>query len=160
MTETLPATSERRPWPPRFSDFSVGDSFKTYAKTVSEAHLDTFVGLAGIKFPVFNDDTFAAKETPFGGRIVPGFLTASLSAGMLETVLGPDVLAGLGLDGFRFHLPVRPGDTIHSVVTVENTRVTSDPSRGIVSLALAIINQRDETVLDYRATVMMLNRTE
>ena len=160
MNAKTPSTIERRPWPPRFADFRPGDTFETYARTVTEADLSTFVGLAGIKFPVFIDEIFARDQTPFGGRIVPGFLTASISAGMLEKVLGPDVIAGLELDAFHFPAPVRPGDTIRAEVTVDSVRETSDGTRGIVSLALEIINQRDETVLDYRATVMMLNRRD
>ncbi len=160
MNDVSSNPPKRRQWPPRFADFRAGDTFETYGRTVTEADLSTFVGLAGIKFPVFIDETFARDQTPFGGRIVPGLLTASISAGMLEKVLGPDVIAGLELDAFHFPAPVRPGDTIRAEVTVEGARETSDGTRGIIELGLNVINQRGETVLDYRATVMMLNRHE
>lgn len=160
MNEPSPEPRKRRHWPPRFSDFQPRETFETYARTVTEADLQTFLGLSGIKFPVFLDENFARDQTPFGGRIVPGFLTASITAGMMENVLGPDVLAGLGLDAFRFHAPVRPGDTIRSEITVNDTRETSDGERGIVSLDVKVINQKSETVLDYRATVLMLNRRD
>lgn len=160
MTDPVQGAPKRRPWPPRFSDFRPGDAFKTYARTVTESDLATFVGLAGLRLPLFIDETFARDQTPHGGRIVPGFLTASLSAGMMESVLGPDVIAGLGLDAFRFHTPVRPGDTLHAAITIDSTRETADAKRGILSLSLQIVNQRSETVLDYRATVMMLNRRD
>ena len=134
--------------------------FKTYARTVTESDLATFVGLAGLRLPLFIDEIFARDQTPHGGRIVPGFLTASLSAGMMESVLGPDVIAGLSLDAFRFHVPVRPGDTLHAGITIDSVRETADAKHGILSLSLQIVNQRSETVLDYRATVMMLNRRD
>lgn len=140
---------------PRFDDFEVGQVYESYARTVTESDLVTFTGLANLRLPLFVDEEHARAETPYGGRIAPGFLTASLSAGMMESVLGPDVVAGLALDAFRFHAPVRPGDTLRAEISIEAKRETSDGGRGILELAIRLRNQRGETPLDYRSTVMM-----
>ncbi len=151
-------TDKRRRWPPRFDDFKKGDQFESYRRTVTESDLITFTGLAGLKLPVFLDEDFARDESPYGRRIVPGFLTAALSAGMMESVLGPDLVAGLGMDAFQFHSPVRPGDTIRARFTVNQARPTRDRSRGVLTLHIEVLNQDTQCVLEYMATVMMLAR--
>ncbi len=143
---------------PRFEDFEPGAVFESYRRTVTETDVVLFTGWAGLRLPVFVDDDWARREGPFGGRIAPGFLTASLSAGMMESILGPDILAGLGMDELRFAVPVRPGDTLRVRLTVLERRDTADPARGIVTVRMQVMNQRDECPLAYRATVMMRRR--
>ena len=149
MTAPIPAQPSRR-----FDEFSVGQVFSTYRRTVTEADLVSFVQFASLRLPLFIDDEHA-RASPHGGRIVPGFLTASVSAGMLESVLGENTLAGLGMDEFRFRMPVRPGDTLACLVSVVEKKATRDPTRGVLSVAVKVTNQRDESVLEYRATVLM-----
>jgi acyl dehydratase len=149
MTTPIPAQPARR-----FGDFAVGQVYSTYRRTVTEADLIAFVQFAGLRLPLFIDEE-QARASPHGGRIVPGFLTASVSAGMLESVLGENTLAGLGLDAFRFKMPVRPGDTLGCLIRVEETKATRDPTRGVLTVSVRVANQHDETVLEYRATVLM-----
>ncbi|MFM1987154.1 MAG: hypothetical protein RJA99_111 [Pseudomonadota bacterium] len=158
MTETaapVPAPAPRRVPALHYADFEPGAVFESHARTVTEADLVSFTGLAGIRLPIFVDDEHARHVGPHGGRIVPGFLTASLSGGMLESILGPDVLAGLAMDGFRFTVPVRPGDTLRARVTVLERRETRDPGRGVVSVQVEVGNQRGQTALTYRTSVLM-----
>ncbi len=158
MTESaapVPPPAPRRVPALGYADFEPGAVFESYARTVTEADLVAFTGLAGIRLPIFVDDEHARHVGPHGGRIVPGFLTASLSGGMLESILGPDVLAGLGMDGFRFAVPVRPGDTLRARVTVLERRETRDAGRGVVSVRVEVGNQRGECPLAYGATVLM-----
>lgn len=143
---------------PRFDDFEVGAAYRSYARTVTEADLVTFTSFAGLRLPVFVDDEYARTQSPHGGRIAPGFLTASLTAGMIESVLGPDVLAGLSLDNFQFHAPVRPGDTLRAEIAVDEKRETSSGDRGILKLAIRVLNQKGEIPLEYSSTVLMDRR--
>ena len=149
MTTPTPAHLARR-----FGDFTLGQVFSTYRRTVTETDLVNFVQFANLRLPLFIDDEHA-RASAHGGRIVPGFLTASVSAGMLESVLGENTLAGLGMDAFRFRMPVRPGDTLGCLVSVEEIKLTRDASRGVLTVAVKVTNQRDESVLEYRATVLM-----
>lgn len=144
---------------PRFDDFEHGAVYRTYGRTVTETDLVSFTSFAGLRLPIFVDDEFARTQSPHGGRIAPGFLTASLTAGMIESILGPDLLAGLSLDDFRFHTPVRPGDTLHAEITVEEARATSAGDRGILKLGIRVLNQKEEVPLEYRSTVLMDRRT-
>lgn len=143
---------------PRFDDFRAGDRFETGPRTVTDDDIDTFTRLAGLSLPIFRDEAYARAHTPYGGRIAPGFLTAALSAGMMESVLGPDVLGGLAMDGFRFSSPVRAGDQLHAEIEVLEARATSDGKRGVVTLAIRMRNQRGETPLAYQASLLMRRR--
>ncbi len=140
-----------------YDDFEPGTVFESYRRSVTESDIVGFTGFAGLKLPIFVDDEFA-RSGPYGSRIAPGFLTASISAGMLESVLGPDTLGGLGMDEFRFSAPVRPGDTLQARVTVLERKPTREPARGIVSVSIEVLNQRGECPLRYRTTVLMQRR--
>lgn len=136
-------------------DFTVGETVDTHARTVTEADIVNFTGMAGISLPVFIDDEFCRKHTPYGGRISPGLMTAAFAVGMMEGVLGGNVIAALALDEFRFTAPVKPGDTIHARVKVLGKRDTSDGKRGVLNIGVAVINQRDEQVLGFQGTFLM-----
>ncbi len=138
-----------------FAAFTVGERFTTYGRTVTEADIVQFTGQAGLKLPVFIDDEWCRRNTNYGGRISPGLMTAAFAVGMMEDVLGGNALAALALDEFRFHVPVRPGDTIHATVEVTAKRDTSDGARGILSLAVRVYNQRDEHAMGFSGTFLM-----
>jgi len=140
---------------PGFDDFQVGEVHVSYGRTVTETHLVNFTALAGLQLPLFIDRDHASKQTAFGGPIAPGFLTASLSAGMLESILGPRTLAGLGMDGLRFRAPVRIGDTLHAEVTVQAKKPSKDPGRGVLELKIQVINQHAQVAMEYQAAVLM-----
>jgi acyl dehydratase len=150
MTTPQPAQPSRS-----FDDFQVGQVFQTYRRTLTEADLVNFTQFAGLRLPIFIDDEYARNESPHGSRIMPGFLTATVSSGMLETVLGPNTLAGLAMDEFRFKMPVRPGDTLGAEVTVEKKQPTSNPARGVLTVRVKVSNQHAEVVLEYTTTVLM-----
>ncbi len=141
-----------------YDDLVPGARFVSYRRTVTESDIVGFTAFAGLRLPIFVDDEYARTEGPYGTRIAPGFLTASLSAGMMETVLGPDTLAGLGMDGFRFSVPVRPGDTLHARITILERRPARDATRGLVGLGIEMVNQRGEVALAYRTTVLVRRR--
>ena len=138
-----------------FDAFAVGQQFESHGRTVTEADIVLFTGLAGIKLPVFLDDEWCRRNTPYGGRISPGLMTAAFAVGMMEDVLGANTLAALALDEFRFHVPVRPGDTVHAQIEVTAKRDTSDGLRGILSVAVRLFNQRDELAMGFSGTFLM-----
>lgn len=138
-----------------FDDFVVGEVFKSYARTITDADLHTFTCFAGLKLPIFIDEEFAREKTSYGGRIAPGFMTASIAAGMMEDILGPYTLAALSLGNFTFSVPVRPMDTIHCEIRVAEKRDTSDGKRGVLTSVTRVINQRGETALEFTGTFLM-----
>lgn len=98
-------------------DLKVGMS-ASFAKTVTEADIVLFAGVSGDNNAIHTNEEFA-KTTPFGGRIAHGFLTASvISAAVANRLPGPGTVY-LGQQ-LRFCAPVRPGDTVHALVTVKS----------------------------------------
>jgi len=74
---------------------------------------------------------------------------------MLESILGRNVIAGLGMDALRFVTPVKIGDTLHAIVEIRETRLTREPGRGMIRAFISTINQRGETALEFVASVLI-----
>jgi acyl dehydratase len=56
------------------------------------------------------------------------------------------IIAMMGLDQWRMHLPVKAGDTIYAVITPKEKKLTSSGTKGIVTCDRIVYNQRDEKV--------------
>jgi acyl dehydratase len=116
-------------------------------RTVTARDIELFTELTGDRNPLHYDADLAAT-TRFGGIIVQGGVTSGLlNAVVAEDLPGPGSVF-LHVD-WRFHHPVRPGDTITATVVV----LTSRADKPIHHLSTAITNQHDVTVLDGTATV-------
>ncbi|HVY49919.1 MAG: MaoC family dehydratase [Bacteroidota bacterium] len=98
-----------------FEDLQLGME-ASFAKTVSEADINTFAEVTGDKNPVHLDEAYAAK-TIFKTRIAHGMLTA----GYLSAVFGME-LPGPGAiyvsQTLNFRGPVRIGDRVIAKVRV------------------------------------------
>jgi 3-hydroxybutyryl-CoA dehydratase len=141
-----------------FDDYRVGETFESYARTITEADIVNFTCFAGLKLPIFIDEEFCKEHSPFKTRIAPGFLTCTIAAGMMEEIVGPYTIANVGLDKFRFTTPVKAGDTIHIKVTVQAMRDTSSGERGVLTYLTQVINQREELALEFTSSNLMRKR--
>ena len=128
-----------------------------FSKTITEADIVMFAGVSGDTNAVHLNEEFAAT-TRFGARIAHGFLTASvISAAVANRLPGPGTVH-LGQQ-MRFLAPVRPGDTLKSVVEVLDVRPShSKPDRGIARLLYKAENQRGETVLSFIGNNLLKRR--
>jgi acyl dehydratase len=140
----------------RWMEFRAGDSFTTEGRTIESGDVSLFAGLSGDFNPLHISETFAA-QTPFKGRVAHGLLTLSISTGQ-QNQLGffeGTTLAYLGMDEVRFTEPVRFGDTVRTILTVTESRVSSKADRGVVSFSIVVKNQKDLEVLSYKQAVLM-----
>lgn len=139
-----------------YEEFNVGDEWITQGRTITDADLMLFAGMSGDMHQLHTDEQWCKENTPFGGRIAHGLLTMSIGVGLSQRLGLTDgtAIANLGVS-FKFVHPVRPGDTIRTVVRVKEKRLTSKPGRGIVTRTLTIKNQREETVAEGEITVMV-----
>jgi acyl dehydratase len=133
-----------------FEDFKVGDKFVSPGITVTDSMILDFA----FKYDPqpFHIDVEAAKASSFGGLISSGFQTLALGFRMfLET--GAFRACGMGspgIDEVRWPRPVRPGDTIHSELTIAEIRPSrSKPDRGMMITKMRVINQNGEDVLTF-----------
>lgn len=142
-----------------YEDMHLGQSWTTVARTVTEHDLLTFAGLTGDMHPLHTDAEYVRK-TKFGERIAHGFLVASLASGLGSRLQISDgtIVANLGTS-WRFHNPVKIGDTIHVVITVSEMRPSEKkPSQGIVVRKYVVRNQRNETCAMGEVAAMFMRK--
>lgn len=140
-----------------FEDFDVGARYSTYTRTITEGDLSLFCAFVGYHVPLFIDEEYA-RQTPYGGRIVPSALTMSISTGMTESLFRTTMIALLAVDHGKFLAPVRPGDTIRTEVEVLSKRETSNSERGVVVFRDHVLNQRNEVVFQIDKTTLIKRR--
>ena len=123
-------------------EMKIGDSAST-VKTIGESDVYLFAGITGDLNPAHTDEV-SASQTPFGGRIAHGILSAVL--GM--RLPGPGTIY-LGQE-LKFTKPVRFGDTVTATCTVSELL----PEKNIVRLETICTNQDGDMVIKGMATVM------
>ncbi len=142
-----------------FEDFSAGDSFTTRGITLSEGLILEFALMYDPQH--MHTDKVRAEAGPFGGLIASGFQTLALSFRQfydLGLVVQSNII-GPGMDEVRWKAPVFPGDTIHSVWDVLETRTSnSKPDRGIVRWRCRTFNQDEVEVMSYESVTMVKRR--
>jgi acyl dehydratase len=142
-----------------FDDFAVGEQFVSRGATISEAAILDFA----LKYDPqrFHLDVEAAKATPYGGLIASGFQTLVIAFRMFLQLGDFDhaSVGSPGMDELRWLAPVRPGDTLRTFAEVlEKTPSRSKPDRGSMVVGFRVLTQRDETVMTFRTTVILLRR--
>ena len=135
-------------------DLTEGLRIETERRVVSAADIDAFCELSGDRNPLHTDDEHA-RGAGFAGRIAHGMLVLSIESGLASEA--DDWAIGAYLEEMRrFVEPVLPGDEIHSVATITQTRRSrSKPDRGIVTMHVETRNQRDEVVLEGTDVIMV-----
>ncbi len=142
-----------------FEDFAPGDRFVSRGKTLSEAEILDFA-LRYDPQPI-HVDAEAAKRSPFGGLIASGFHTMGIAFRLAwdTGILSDCGLGSPGIDEVRWLKPVRPGDTLHTVVEVVDARPSaSKTDRGICRLRYDVFNQNDEQVMTMTAVQIVARR--
>lgn len=144
-----------------YEQFELNKTLVTRRRTITEADIVAFCGISGDFNLVHTDEVFAAAETPFGTRIAHGPLGLSVAIGLLSqlNVIEDTALALLNLN-WDFAGPILPADTIHVRATPTEKRETKNLERGIVKLAMEVINQRGETVQTGAITILLRRRAE
>jgi acyl dehydratase len=141
-----------------WEEMTVGSTFRTSSRTVTETDLVNFVTHCGFTEPLFTDDRHAA-EGNYTGRLIPGALTYCLGEGL---VLQTNVLHGTGLAFMHMELdvrrPVYVGNTIEVIVEVTQSRRSSQPGRGVVTSRNTVINEHGDAVLEYTPVRLIRGR--
>ena len=128
-----------------FDDIEIGDRFETGSTEVTAEIIRRFAALSGDNYALHLDDAFAG-ELGFPALIAHGILIMALADGLkFNSPVQLDAVASLGWD-IKFTKPVFAGDVISAEITVKGKRATTNPERGIATLAFEIRNQTGETV--------------
>jgi 3-hydroxybutyryl-CoA dehydratase len=127
-------------------DLTVGQS-AGMAKTVTEADIILFSGVSTDVNPVHLNEEWA-KTTMFKGRIAHGMLSAGFISAVLANKLPGPGTVYLG-QSLKFKAPVRPGDTVKTVVTVKE--VVVEKKRAVLTTNCYV---GETIVIEGEATVM------
>lgn len=142
-----------------FEDFEPDQVFVTQRRTITEADVVSFAAWSWDTNPVHTDEDYG-RDTRFGERVAHGLLGMSVSMGLASRlgVFEGSSVALLGVDEWRFLLPLRIGDTVHCRVEILGTRLTSKQDAGILFRRFTLVNQRDEVVQEGKIDLMVRRR--
>jgi 3-hydroxybutyryl-CoA dehydratase len=139
-----------------WQELTVGQRFRTFRRTITEADLVGFIGVTGMLEAIFIDAEFPGAAMK--GRAVPGALTYALIEGfILQTMIQGTGLAMLELHQ-KILAPVFVGDSIDAMVEVLSVRPTSKSGRAVVLSRIDVFNQRDDCVMTYQASRLLAGR--
>ena len=131
-------------------DVSPGERFDAGSVEVTEAECIAFARDFDPQ-PMHLDAEIAASSR-FRGLIASGWLTAALVMRRIAVArpLGDTEVLGMGVENLRWHLPVRPGDTLFVDMEVASVALSqSNPRFGIIKFLITTRNQRGETVMTH-----------
>lgn len=131
-----------------FEDFKAGMVLKTLGRTMTEADIVNFCGFTGDFNPLHTDAQYASQSV-FGERIAHGLCGLSMASGLFVrlNILEGTIVAFYGIDEWRFHAPIKIGDTIHVVIKVLEKKESKKKNQGVVSLELNVVNHDDVSVM-------------
>jgi acyl dehydratase len=138
----------------------VGDVFRSrLGRTVEQTDNAWFTLLTLNTNQVHFNDEFA-RDTEFGRPLVNSCFTLSLVVGLSVPDTSENAVANLGWDAITMPNPVFAGDTLWAESEVLSRRESqSRPTQGIIGIRTRGINQRGETVVEYRRTFLIYKRT-
>lgn len=142
-----------------FEEFAAGERIVTRARTVTESDVMAFAALTGDWNAIHSDAVFSATS-PFGQRVAHGALGLSIAVGLAARtgMMEGTVLAFREIEEWKFRLPVFLGDTIRAELTVEELRPMPKLGGGAVVIGADVKNQRDESVMRGRWTVLFQSK--
>ena len=126
-------------------DVSIGQTWISSGRTVTEADIRNFAGLSGDFNPMHLDHDYALT-TPFGKPIAHGMLGMSLTSGLTMTSPPMRTLAIVGIRDWQFLEPIYIGDTVHVRTTVLEKEVRSRGRRALLTWQREVLNQHGKLV--------------
>lgn len=144
-----------------YEDLTIADTFAVSSeRRVSEREIVEFAKLYDPQY--FHADADAARASRFGSVIASGIQVMAIWR-VLDHEIAKDIawICGLAWEDVRWHLALRPGDSVRARARCTHKRVSnSDPSRGVVTFDYQLINQRDELVWSCRSLNLIERRQD
>ncbi len=137
-------------------DFHPGDRYRSQiGRTVLDADNFWFTGITHNTNQIHFIAVYAA-QTEFGKPLVNSLFTLALVHGLSVEDTSKHAVANLGWMEITLPAPVFAGDTLHAeseVLGVRDSR--SRPGQGIVEVRTRGVNQRGETVIEFRRSFLI-----
>jgi acyl dehydratase len=133
--------------PPRwFEDLRLGERFPIPARTVTETHFSLFQAISADNHPIHYDVEYC-RDRGLAAPLAHGFqilaFTAAGAGGFAHQI--GDSLLAFTEQSSRFLKPVHAGDTLYPALEI--AELTPQRTTGVVTLAVAVHNQKGEMVL-------------
>lgn len=143
-----------------FEEFALGDAVISVGRTITEADIVNFAGLAGDYTQIHTNAEFA-RSSFFGKRVAHGLLLMSIVSGLLAQLgfVEGTVLA-LREVIWKFSLPVFIGDTIHVEARVTNLKAARRLGGGGVTFDIKVINQDGKAVQSGQWSLLVASKVE
>ncbi len=141
-----------------FEDLQIGYSVLSKSRKVTLKDIEHFAHFTGDMFYAHMNETAAAANPFFEGRVAHGYFIVSLAAGLfVEPNPGP-VLANYGLDNLRFLLPVYADDKLKVSLTCKQKTDRIGELYGEVRWDAEISNQDDLLIAQYDVLTLVANK--
>ena len=139
--------------------FKIGDAVVSAGRTITEADIVNFAGVAGDSTQI-HLNAERARQGPFGQRVAHGMLGLSAATGLLAQLrfIEETILAFRELT-WKFSLPIFIGDTIHAQAEVAELKALPRLGGGLVSFTVLLINQGDQFVQSGKWVLLIASRT-
>ena len=131
-----------------FDNLSVGDTFESLSKTITEAEIIDYAWRYDPQ--PFHVSKPEANKSIFGGLIASGFMTAAITFRLIQQSNGFQTTSsgGHGINKLRWLEPVRPNDTINATMNVLSLKLSaSNPKLGNVLCKFDTFNQSKTIVM-------------
>jgi acyl dehydratase len=141
-----------------YEDLDVGDVIDYGEYTTDKAEMIEFASRWDPR-PFHVDEDFAA-DTLYGQLTASGVHTMAMHIRICNRATADwRVRGALGYEELRFPTAVLAGDVLHGQTTVIAKRLSkSRPEYGIVTTHETMTNQRGQTVLDFKVSVLFERR--
>lgn len=141
-----------------FEEYSIGDTYETRSRTITESDIRMFLGATGFSTPdhlsheyVQDQPLWDEDEVSVNGTL----LLAVVDSFEAETVGQFAALgAAYGYDRVRYIRPVHPGDTLRAEIEISDKR-RRDEEWGVITLDVTALNQEDEVVMDVKQLLIV-----
>ena len=143
-----------------FDDLSVGDTFESLSKTITETEIIDYAWRYDPQ--PFHVSKPKAYKSIFGGLIASGFMTAAITFRLIQQSNGFQTTSsgGHGINKLRWLEPVRPDDTINATMNVLSLKLSaSNPKLGNVLCKFDTFNQ-SKTIVMTMENIWILKRSE
>lgn len=137
-----------------FDELETGQEFRHWpGRTITEFDDTLFSLLSMNQHPLHIDEHFAS-ESQHGRRLVEGPLVISLVIGMSQSDIGGRAIQTIEYSDIRHLAPVFHGDTIYAESKIV-AKSELPLQRGVVTIESRGINQRGETILSLRRSIIV-----
>lgn len=144
-----------------YEDYSIGQSFKSSGRTITETDLTFFSMLSGDWNPIHADVEYA-KTTRYGERVVHGVLGIALCTGMMHEmgIFETSAIAMVNLRNWLFKAPLLVGDTVHLVLTITELEPGKSGKSGRLGRRFELVNQKGIVVQEGESDLLVLTKSQ